>query len=373
MGLLVLHQLPELLGILSHLGLDVHLLACGVLLLAADRVVVLELVREILLVLLVLIIVKQGLGVGHPHEEPGKALELAAAIGAGPCIIMEKEAAVRAHRGDSGACGQHDDVGLWILRQKHLGSRGSGDHHIVSDRHVANVVGADSAVDLVLRVGCACLVRLVLTHLAVCKLAIHFHDTLHAQGDGLGVLVVSHCRRGDGIQADPGRRLALLVRTWSNDSNGLSFNVRHLSTVIEGHVGRLPVGVARLLGQGLWVHVVLNHLPRVRCLWGEEVPWDLLAMDDLHALLLDSGSPPSGRGLRRPRQRSCCGKERSTRQRRGGTQRCSLGRGSSSQLCRSGGVRVRGARSQESTASKGTSANDRRGFGHVVERSERRR
>ena len=58
--------------------------------------------------------------------------------------------------------------------------------------------------------------------------------------------------------------------------------------MIKGHVGGLPVGIIRLLSQSLWVEVVLNDLALVGRLWGEQVPWNFLAMDDLHALLLHS-------------------------------------------------------------------------------------
>ena len=51
------------------LGLDVHLLSRSVLLLAADGVVVAELVREGLLVGLMLVIVEQGLGIWHTLAE----------------------------------------------------------------------------------------------------------------------------------------------------------------------------------------------------------------------------------------------------------------------------------------------------------------
>merc|ERR1711879_59529 len=54
-----LHELPELVPVLRHLGLDVHLLPCCVLVLPRDGVVI-----------------EQRLGVGHAHEKPSEALEL---------------------------------------------------------------------------------------------------------------------------------------------------------------------------------------------------------------------------------------------------------------------------------------------------------
>eukprot|EP00438_Fugacium_kawagutii_P014447 Skav223494 [mRNA] locus=scaffold1160:49873:61713:+ [translate_table: standard] len=139
-SLLILHQLPQLFGILGHLGLDVHLLAGCVLVLAAHGIVVLELVWVLLLVDLVLIIVEERLGVWDTHEQPSQALELSAAICGSTRLVMEQQTQVGTHRCNAGACGQHDDVGLWVFRQQHLSSGWASDEHIIALAHVANVV-----------------------------------------------------------------------------------------------------------------------------------------------------------------------------------------------------------------------------------------
>merc|ERR1712217_321387 len=63
-----LHQIPQLLAILSHLRLNVHLLSRGVLVLPGNRIVEAKLIRVLLLVLRVLVIIEKGLRVWHtPH------------------------------------------------------------------------------------------------------------------------------------------------------------------------------------------------------------------------------------------------------------------------------------------------------------------
>mmetsp|Transcript_22562 Transcript_22562/g.36870 ORF Transcript_22562/g.36870 Transcript_22562/m.36870 type:complete len:388 (+) Transcript_22562:207-1370(+) len=304
MRLLILHQLPEFFRILGHLGLDVHLLSCRILVLTAHGVVVAELIWEFLLVSLVLIIIQQRFGVWHAHEEPCQALELAA-IPISSSLVMEEQPQIGAHGCDASASGQHDDVGFRICRQQHLGSGGTGDQHVISNAHVANVVGANSAVDLVVWESGACLVGLVLSLCSVAELAIQLHHSLHAQRNSLGGLIISHSRGGDGVQTDPGWLLALLVRARRDDTNGLPLDVRHLATVVEGHMGGLPVGITSWLRESLRVEVVLNDLALVGCLGGEQVPWNLLAVDHLHTLLLHSSSIAAGGSA--PSSSSCHG------------------------------------------------------------------
>lgn len=67
-----------------------------------------------------------------------------------------------------------------------------------------------------------------------------------------------------------------------------------LAAMVEGHVGGLPVGITGLLSQGLRVEVVLNDLALIGCLRGKQVPWNLLAMDHLRALLLHSSCIAAG-------------------------------------------------------------------------------
>ena len=62
----------------------------------------------------------------------------------------------------------------------------------------------------------------------------------------------------------------------SDHSNGLALDVWHLASVVKGHMGSLPVCITSRLSQGLWVEIVRDHLSIVRCLWGEQVPRNLL-------------------------------------------------------------------------------------------------
>mmetsp|Transcript_22564 Transcript_22564/g.36878 ORF Transcript_22564/g.36878 Transcript_22564/m.36878 type:complete len:349 (+) Transcript_22564:168-1214(+) len=293
-GLVILHQLPKLFSIFRHLGLDVHLLASRVLVLTAHRVVVLELVWKLLLVDLVLVIIQQRLGVWHSHEQPGQALELSAAVRRSTSLVVEQQTQVGAHWGNASACGQHDDVCLWVRWQQHLSSSGASDEHIIAHAHVANVIGAHATVDLVLRKGGTRLVGLILALGAVAELAIQLHHTLHAQGHGLGTLIITHRRGGNGIQTDLGGLLTLLVRAWCNHANGLSLNVWHLTSMVKGHVGGLPIGISSGFGQGLMVEVVGHNLALVWRFRGEQVPRNLLAMHHLHALLLHSSCIAAG-------------------------------------------------------------------------------
>ena len=106
-----------------------------------------------------------------------------------------------------------------------------------------------------------------------------------------GVLVVTHRRRGDGVQADLRRGLALLVRARGDDADGLALDVGHLATMVKGHMASLPVGIAGVLRQGLRVKVILDDLALVRRLGCEQVPGDLLAVDHLGTLLLHRRGP----------------------------------------------------------------------------------
>mmetsp|Transcript_39065 Transcript_39065/g.67622 ORF Transcript_39065/g.67622 Transcript_39065/m.67622 type:complete len:474 (+) Transcript_39065:97-1518(+) len=289
----LLHQLPQVFRILRHLRLDVHFLAGRVLLLAGHGIVEAELIGVLGLVLRVLVVVQQRLGEGHAHEEPSQALELPSAVRIGASLVVEEQPHVRAHGRDACACSQHDDVRALILRQQHLRTRGACDQHIVAQAEIADVVRANTTVHLLVREDSAGLVRLVFADLAVGVLAFNIHDALHAQGHRLGGLVITDRRRCDRVKTDPRRGLALLVRARRDDANGLALKVRHLATVVEGHVGRLPVGVPGRLCQGLRVLHVRHHLAHVRLLGAEDVPGDLLALHDANALLLDLHSPAS--------------------------------------------------------------------------------
>ena len=59
-------------------------------------------------------------------------------------------------------------------------------------------------------------------------------------------------------------------------ANGLSLNVWHLTSMVKGHVGGLPIGISSGFGQGLRVEVVGHNLALVWRFRGEQVPRNLL-------------------------------------------------------------------------------------------------
>mmetsp|Transcript_29191 Transcript_29191/g.60649 ORF Transcript_29191/g.60649 Transcript_29191/m.60649 type:complete len:343 (+) Transcript_29191:344-1372(+) len=260
------------------------------------------------LVLHVLIVIEQGLGERHAHEEPREALEFPGAVGVGAGLIVEEQAAVGAHGRDARAGRKHDNVGLLILRQEHLRSGGSRDEHFIAWAHVVDVVRADAAVNLLVREDRAGLVGLVLANLTVSIRAVHLHHPLHAEGHGLRGLVVAHCGGGNGVEADLCGGLALLVRSRRDDADGLALNVGDFAVMVEGDMAGLPIGIAGVLSQRLGVHVVRHHLPDIGSLGAKYVPWDFLALHHPHALLLHGSGAAGHRRCHgaRAQCRHCC-------------------------------------------------------------------
>mmetsp|Transcript_99021 Transcript_99021/g.319296 ORF Transcript_99021/g.319296 Transcript_99021/m.319296 type:complete len:370 (-) Transcript_99021:227-1336(-) len=274
-----LEALPELLGIVHgpvlhpHLAVDLVLLA---LLLRGDGVVVAELVGVRGLHGLPLAVIEQGVGEGHTQEEPRHALELA--LGA---LVMEEAPEEGAEGRHARARGKHDDVRIVLLREQHLGTHGPGDEHVLPRFQVTDVAGADTAVHQFriweLRVGSWLHVGVLAPAHAV-----NLQDALHAQGHGVGGLVVARRGGGDGVEPNLRRLLTLLVRPRGNDADGLALDVGHLLVVAHDDVASLPVGKACPCGDG----VVRDAGTLVRGLRAENVPGYLLALDDAHALLL---------------------------------------------------------------------------------------
>jgi len=95
----------------TNLVLDVHLAALLVLLLARERVVDAEVVRELGLGRLPLLVVEEGVAVGDAEEEPGEAL-----VGlAGRRRLREEAADEAAVRRDARAGRDHDVVRVRLL------------------------------------------------------------------------------------------------------------------------------------------------------------------------------------------------------------------------------------------------------------------
>lgn len=71
----LLQALEDLVRVLLHLVLDVHLAALLVVLLSGQRVVQTEVIGVLGLDLLPVLVIQQRVGVGHAQEQPGQALE----------------------------------------------------------------------------------------------------------------------------------------------------------------------------------------------------------------------------------------------------------------------------------------------------------
>mmetsp|Transcript_15281 Transcript_15281/g.35973 ORF Transcript_15281/g.35973 Transcript_15281/m.35973 type:complete len:329 (-) Transcript_15281:302-1288(-) len=279
----ILDQLPQILAVLHHLVLHPHLSVDFVLLrllFAGNCVVVAELAWELGLHLLPLFVIEQGLAVGNSQEQPGTALELALRD-----LVVEEVAQVGSEWCDTGSGGHEDHVRLGIFRQQHLGSCRASDKNVISRFQIADVAGANSAIDLL------CVRELKILSLFDVRVLApatsgHLHNALHHQGHGLAALVVTGRGRCDGVQADLCWGLALLVRARRNHADGLALDVRHLASVVHDHMARLPVHQRGLAGDGLLGHAAAL----VWCLGAEEVPGDLLALNHADTLLLHSSS-----------------------------------------------------------------------------------
>jgi hypothetical protein len=178
----LLHSLEDLIGVLLDLVLDVHLAALLVVLLARQRVVQTEVLRELRLDLLPVLVIQKGVGVGHTEEQPSQALEVPACRR----VFHEEAADEGAVRGDAGAGSHHDDVGSRLgLGHQHDLASGAGQHHLVAGLGVAQEVAAHTLLG-----------RVVATHLGV-----KVGGAAHAQSGG-GSLYHMHDEFQDLQQSD---------------------------------------------------------------------------------------------------------------------------------------------------------------------------
>ena len=215
MGLGVFDHREDLVGVLQYPVLDVHAAALGVLLFAADRLGVAEVVGEGALVVLEVGVVEQVGGLGGAHEQPGLATE-------GPAVRLpfggfEHAAQVGAHRRDAGAGGQHDHVGVLVVGQEHLLAHRPSDFHLGAGFDVAEVGGAH-AVD-----GLAVLLVLQLAH---------------AQRHGVACHVVAMAGAGNRVEAQL-VGLAVGVAALGDDADALALHILQLGLAagqVEGDV-----------------------------------------------------------------------------------------------------------------------------------------
>merc|ERR1719324_1288142 len=171
-------QLEDLLPVLLHLVLDVHLAAVLVLLLAGERVVHAELVGVVLQDLLELVVVELGVRVGHAHEEPAQARELEGGV------LAEHAAPEAAVGRDAGARGHHNVyvVGVALVQEERLAD-GARHHDLVPGLGVAEEVGADALLGRVVRL----------------QLGAPVGGPAHAQGGRLPVELVAVAGGGDRV------------------------------------------------------------------------------------------------------------------------------------------------------------------------------
>mmetsp|Transcript_748 Transcript_748/g.2175 ORF Transcript_748/g.2175 Transcript_748/m.2175 type:complete len:211 (-) Transcript_748:126-758(-) len=134
-GVLFLEEAVQLLRVLGHPGLDVHLVAVLVLLLAGDAVIEAEVIRVEVLHGLELLLVEKGVGGGDAEEEPHGAGEFVVGV-----VLHEGAAEEGAEGGDAGAGGEHDDGGVRVLGHEHGGADGAGDVELVAGLEVAEEV-----------------------------------------------------------------------------------------------------------------------------------------------------------------------------------------------------------------------------------------
>ena len=137
----VVKLVEDLIGVLLNLVLNVHLSSLLVLLLAGEGVVDAEVVGEVTLSLLELVVVKEGIAVGHTKEQPGLTF-----VGVSGGSVLSKETADETTvRGDASSGRNHNEVGFWVLlRHEHNLASGAGQLNVVTRLGVAEKVGADA-------------------------------------------------------------------------------------------------------------------------------------------------------------------------------------------------------------------------------------
>mmetsp|Transcript_41962 Transcript_41962/g.104771 ORF Transcript_41962/g.104771 Transcript_41962/m.104771 type:complete len:440 (-) Transcript_41962:9-1328(-) len=220
----LVHPVKDLLGVLLHLVLDVHLAALLVVLLTGQRVVQPELVRVLLQDRLPLLVVQQTVAVGHPQEQPRQALESVA----GRRLLHKQAAQEPSVRRDAGAGGDHDEVrSRFVLRHEHHLARRAGQLEFVTGLRVTQVVGAHA---------------LLLRHL-LARLGVIVDGPPHAQRGRVASHVVAVACGRDRVQPDALRLAVLGVDAWRDDAVGLSLPVGHLAVMVDDDVTGLSGGL----------------------------------------------------------------------------------------------------------------------------------
>ena len=220
----VLKLLEDLVGVFLNLVLDVHLSSVLVFLFSGKSIVETEVVRELLLGLLELVIIKKGVTVGNTKEQPGFSL---VGIG-GRGVLSEKTADESTVRGNSGSGGNHDVVSVGVFfGHKHNLSRGSSHLDFVTRLGVAQKVGADSLLGGVLGL----------------EVGAPVGGTTDAKGSSLSGHIISISGRGDGVKTNRVGLSILLTVAWGDYSPGLSLPVREVTIMVDDNVASLTSGL----------------------------------------------------------------------------------------------------------------------------------
>jgi len=137
----VVKLVENLVGVLLNLVLDVHLSTVLILLLTRESIVNAKIVGGSLLGSLELVVVKEGIAVGHTKEQPGLTF-----VGVSGGSVLSKETADETTvRGDASSGRNHNEVGFWVLlRHEHNLASGAGQLNVVTRLGVAEKVGADA-------------------------------------------------------------------------------------------------------------------------------------------------------------------------------------------------------------------------------------
>mmetsp|Transcript_29813 Transcript_29813/g.30243 ORF Transcript_29813/g.30243 Transcript_29813/m.30243 type:complete len:301 (-) Transcript_29813:258-1160(-) len=213
----IAESLKELIGILFHLILDVHLPASGVVLLTRESIVELKVVGVAGLDVLPHLIVEKRIAVGDTKEEPSNAL----VSGGSRSLLDEKTAKKGSVGSDSGSSGDHDKICLWLrLGHKHDLTSGSSELHFITWLSITQEVRADSLLCWVLGL----------------QLGAPVSSTTDTESCGGSLHVIAISGGGNGVETVGVWLTILRVDSRWDNTITLSFNVWHFSCVVNDDI-----------------------------------------------------------------------------------------------------------------------------------------
>ena len=218
-------QVKHLISILLHLVLDVHLAPALVGLLTGEGVVNAELIGVGLGNGLDLFVVQLGIGIGHTHEQPGKAGELVRGD-----VLKEHAAPEGAEGGNTGTGGNHDDGGVGVFGQQQHLAGGASHGDFGAGGGIAQEVGADA----------------LLGGIVTPEFGVPVGGTTHAERGGLSIEVVAVAGGGNGVEAGAvGDFLALGVDLGAggDDTVGLALHKGDLAVGLDDDVASFTGGL----------------------------------------------------------------------------------------------------------------------------------